>query len=93
MILPDGAVEPRDPTKGKHKITAREVKKLHGMQADSVVIGTGESGNAKLTAKASAYLESSDFSPIILPSALAADKFNQETSDGKRVAALMHITC
>lgn len=93
FILPDGTVEDRKPSKGKHKITAREVARLRDLPADVVTIGTGAYGNAGLTGKATKFLKESGFTPRVLHSPQAVDEFNHATDEGKRVAALMHITC
>ncbi len=93
LILPDGTVKRREPTKGKHKITAKEMENLHDMQADIIIIGNGADGNARLTKNAQGYLKDINITPVILGTPLAVERVNQEINDGKRVAALIHITC
>jgi hypothetical protein len=63
------------------------------MHANVTIIGTGVVGNAKLADDTMGYLDSFNFNPIKLSTSLAIEKFNQETSTGKRVAAFIHITC
>jgi len=96
IILPDGTVKEREADKkrsGSHKITEKEIANLRSLAADTSIIGIGASGNAKLEDAAMNFLMNYNFKPIILPTASAVDKFNQLTGEGKRVAALIHITC
>jgi hypothetical protein len=96
IILTDGTVKERESDKkrnGSHNISAKEIANLHNLSADASLIGIGASGNAKLEDAAMSYLINFNFKPIILPTSLAVEKFNQLTGEGKRVAALIHITC
>lgn len=96
LILPDGTIKEREPGRGRigsHSITINEIANLHNMHADVIVIGTGAVGNVKLAEEAEGYLDSFNFNPVILPTALAVEKYNLETSLGKRVGGLIHITC
>jgi len=96
IILPDGTVKERESDKkrsGSHNIAAKEIANLHNLSADAALIGIGASGNAKLEDAAMSYLINFNFKPIILPTSLAVERFNQLTGEGKRVAALIHITC
>ena len=97
VILPDGSVKERDPGKssrlGSHGIRGDEIRELHKSGADVMVVGTGVNGVARLTGDAETYQTNARLNLIILPSSLAVSKFNQLVAEGKRVAALFHITC
>ncbi len=97
QILPDGTVKERQPGKGRlgsHSITSSEIENLLKTQPEVIIIGTGASGLARLAEDAEFYLQQqTDVNSVILPSRQAIDKFNQLTAEGKRVAALFHITC
>jgi len=96
LILPDGTVKEREPGKrrlGSHRITRSEIENLHGTQPDVILVGCGTNWMARLSKDAEAYLQEANLNPIVLPSSLAVDKFNQLIEEGKRVAALIHITC
>lgn len=96
VIHPDGIVSERQPGKGRlgsHKITVEELERLQGMRPDIILIGTGASGLAKLDDDAQSYAQQPESNVKLLPSVRAAQKFNQLVDEGKRVAALFHITC
>jgi len=96
VILPDGTVKEREPGRGRlgsHKITVEEIEHLQTAQPDIILIGTGTNSMAKLTEDAKILRQQPDSNLEVLPSPQAVEKFNQLISDGKRVAALFHITC
>jgi hypothetical protein len=96
VILPDGTVKEREPGRGRlgsHKITVEEIEHLQTAQPDIILIGTGTNSMAKLTEDAKIFRQQPDSNLEVLPSPQAVEKFNQLISEGKRVAALFHITC
>jgi len=96
LILPDGTVKEREPSKarfGSHKIVWDDVTKIVNEQPQVIVIGTGASGLTKLSEDAGIKLRQANINLVVLPSSKAVEKFNQLTQEGKRVAALIHITC
>jgi hypothetical protein len=96
IILPDGTVKEREATKarlGSHDIMWNDVAAIVNEQPEVMVIGTGVSGLARLSAKTEENLRQANVNLLVLPSFQAVDKFNQLVSEGKRVAALIHITC
>jgi len=96
VILPDGTVKEREPGRGRlgsHKITAEEIERLQIAEPDVVLIGSGTNGMAKLTEDAELRWQQPDSNLEVLLSPQAVEKFNQLISEGKRVAALFHITC
>lgn len=96
VILPGGTVEGRKPGRGKlgnHSIKRSEIEKMQRTEPDEILIGCGTSWMAKLSEDAETYLGEANLNPVVLPSSLAVEKFNQLASEGKRVAALIHITC
>ena len=96
LILPDGTVREREPGKGRlgsHTITWNNVGKIVKEQPEVIVIGTGTSGLARLSGDTEVYLHQANLNLVVLPSFQAVEKFNQLVDEGKRVAALIHITC
>ncbi len=96
LILPDGTVKERESSKagfGSHKIVWGDVAKIVNEQPQVIVIGTGASGCVKLSLDAGVKLRKANLNLLVLPSFKAVEKFNQLTQEGKRVAALIHITC
>jgi hypothetical protein len=96
LILTDGTIKEREPSKAgfsSHKITWGDIAKIANGQPQVIVIGTGASGLAKLSLDAGIKLRKANLNLLVLSSSQAVDKFNQLTQEGKRVAALIHITC
>ncbi len=96
LILPDGTVKEREPSKrrlGSHAIRKSEIEYISKAPSDVILIGTGTSGLAKLSQNAEVYLQQPDLNLVVVPSPQAVEKFNQFIDEGKRVAALIHITC
>ena len=96
LILPDGTVKKREPSKvrfGSHEIVWDDVVKIVNEQPQVIVIGTGASGLSKLSVDVGVKLRQANIDLVILPSSQAVEKFNQLTQEGGRVAALIHITC
>ena len=96
LLLPDGTVKEREPGRGRlgsHSITRSEIENLGKAQPEVILVGTGVSGLAKLSEDAQAYLQQAKLNLVVMPSPQAVARFNQLTDEGKRVAALIHITC
>jgi hypothetical protein len=96
LILPDGTVREREASKarlGSHTITWSDVARIANERPEFIVIGTGTSALAKLSEDAGINLRQANLNLVVLPSPQAVEKFNQLTDEGKRVAALIHITC
>ena len=96
LILPDGNVLDRNPSMGRtgnHNISRNEIENLCKTEPEVVLLGCGTSWMVRLSESAEKYLQAINLNPIILNSSSVADKYNQLTSEGKRVAALIHVTC
>jgi len=96
VILPDGSVKEREASKaifGSHTITKDEIEELAKTSPDFIVVGAGVEGVAQLSRDAQAYAEEKKVNLLTLRSYAAAKKLNELTGEGKRVAALIHITC
>lgn len=96
LIFPDGTVLERKRgfwRLGSHSIKKEEVGELIEANPDAVVIGTGAWSRAKLDSGAESALRKAKMEMITLPSSEAVQKYNEQVREGKRVAALVHITC
>ena len=96
LILPDGTVKEREASKarlGGHSIIWSDVEKMVKEQPETIVIGTGTSGLARLSADVEVNLQQANLNLVVLQSLQAIEKFNQLVDERKRVAALIHITC
>jgi hypothetical protein len=96
IILPDGTVKERHAGRGRlgsHTISRDEILSLTREQPDSILIGTGVHGMAKVARDAEFFLTDPQYDIAALPTPDAVKKFNQLIEDGEKVAALIHITC
>jgi hypothetical protein len=94
IIYPDGMVEKRKGgiwMFGSHSFKKEEVEELKG--AEVAVIGLGTSARAHLSGAAKDYAQESNLELLLLPSYEAVSKLNQLIEQGKRAAAIFHITC
>ena len=96
VVLPDGTVKEREASKAKfggHTIGKAEIEGLAKTKPETVIVGTGTSGMARLSPDARLYGREAKLNMVVLPSSEATAKFNQLADEGKRVAALIHVTC
>jgi hypothetical protein len=96
VLLPDGTVKRRKGgfwVIGSHCIKKEEVEQLFASGAQAVVIGVGVFSRARLSADAANYAKSQSAELFVLPSRDAVSKWNQLADEGKKAAALIHITC
>jgi len=96
VILPDGTVKERQASKsrlGSHTISWRDVVGIVNERPEVIIIGTGTSALARLSEDVGINLRRANLNFLVLPSPQAVVRFNELTGEGKRVAALMHITC
>ena len=97
LILPDGTIKRRRASTrfgiGSHVIKKGEINELVKANPEVVVVGTGTNAWAQLASDAELCVKEAKIELIALPSEKATEKFNQLTDEGKKVAALIHITC
>ena len=96
MVLPDGTVKEREASKvvfGSHAIRKGEIEELAKTKPETVIVGTGTSGMAAVSQDAQVYAREANLGLMVLPSSEAIEKLNQLMDEGKRIAALIHITC
>ena len=80
---------------GSHNIRQESKKhvNLGKHVAKSIVGGTGTSGKASLASEAEGWAKEKNLNLIVQPSYDAVAKLNELIEQGKKVAALIHITC
>lgn len=96
IFLPDGTIKRRKGgfwMFGDHNITKEEIEELFQSGAEVALIGIGTSSRALVSDEAKKYFEETNLDLSILPSTDAVGKWNQMLDQGKKVAALIHITC
>jgi len=96
VIFPSGKVKRRKGgflMFGSHSFKRREFEELCIEKADVLVVGTGTDGVAKISEEAKDFLEKAETELIVLPSSEAIKKFNELVECGKKVGAIIHVTC
>ena len=95
LLFPDGSVRKRKSGLekfGSHTIKKRDIQQLIEATPDVLVIGTGTDAKARLEANAGLHAKESKVELMVLPSSAAIHALNELVGEGKRVAALIHIT-
>lgn len=91
IISPDGTVSEREPGRGRigsHSITGNQIDPLLRASPEVVLVGTGMRGMARLSEQRSGGVDIR-----VMTSPEAVEEFNKLAAQGKRVGALIHITC
>jgi hypothetical protein len=94
ILRPDGMVEERKGGVwrfGSHSFKKEEIAELEG--AEIAIIGIGTLSRARLSEAARDYAEGSSLELLLLPSREAVARFNESVDQGKKPAAIVHITC
>ncbi len=73
-----------------HIISLDEAKFVYEDKADSIIIGSGQSGNAELSEEAEEYFRKKKCRVVLLPTPEAIDLWNK--SHGP-IIGLFHVTC
>ena len=76
---------------GSRSFKKEKIEQLKGVEI--VVIGLGTSAKARLSETAKSYAQESNLELLLLPSREAVNRINQLIEQGKRAAAIFHITC
>lgn len=96
-IFPDGKVKRRKGgilMFGSHIFKQKEFEELCAKaEIEAIVVGTGTDGVAKISDDARKFLESKGIKLIELLSQEAIKEFNKLAKSGKKVGAIIHVTC
>ena len=96
LIFSDGTVKKRKGgflMFGSHNIKKAEIKELVQGDPETVIIGTGTDGKARLAHNLESWASEKNLSLMVQPSYEAATRLNELVDQGNKVAALIHITC
>jgi hypothetical protein len=96
LIFADGTVKKRKGgflMFGSYKIKRQELEELSQGQPETIIVGTGTNGAARIAPEAEGWAKEKDLSLLVQPSGDAVAKLNELAEQKKRVAALIHITC
>jgi hypothetical protein len=96
LVLADGTVKERKGAFwkfGGHVIKKREIDSLVEGNPEIIILGMGTSGRVRLASDAELVLGRLGVKWMTLPSLEASERLNELLDNGKRVAALIHVTC
>jgi len=96
LIFSDGTLKKRKGgflMFGSHNISKGELEKLAQDKPEAIIIGTGTNAKANLASDVGDWAKERNLTLIVQPSYEAVTKLNEFVDQGKKVAALIHITC
>lgn len=96
VVTPKGELKPRTNERdkfGSHSFSKEESEKLYKAGAKIIVIGTGTSDMASLSAEAEGFAKQKEIKLVKFSSYEAIKKYNELADEGKSVGAIIHITC
>ncbi len=96
VFLPDGAVRQRAGgfwMFGDHNIKKEEIEELARAGAELVIVGIGTNSKAKVSEEIQNYARELNLKLFVLPTREAVEKLNELAHQGKKVGAIIHITC
>jgi hypothetical protein len=99
VIHTDNKVEKRDKNLSREKygtshiLSAEEIKGLLNENPEIFIVGLGQSGMLKVGKDAAKLLSAKNVNLMDFPTPDAIKEFNKLKDQGKKVAAIIHITC
>lgn len=99
VVHTDGNVKKRDKGHSKRKygtshiLCADEIEILLDENPEVLVVGCGQVGVLKVGEDARKILAAKNVDLVDLPTQKATDEFNRLKNKGRRVAAIIHVTC
>lgn len=96
LIFADGTVKKRKGgflMFGSHKIEKKEIEELIKGQPETLIVGIGTNGVAKIAPDVESWAEGKNLDLLVQPSYDAIARLDELTKQKKKIAALIHITC
>ncbi len=90
FVFADGSIRERQ---REHTISKEEIELLASPKPEFIVIGTGQSGVAKVSAQARDLAQTKCIHLMIAETPDAINLFNALSEQGKKAAGLFHLTC
>jgi len=86
----DGTVERRV---GDHTVPARQMEYIIRSKPEIVIIGTGQFGIVRVPSESEKLAKEQDIEVVKARTPQAIRIFNEAMKKGKRVSAIIHVTC
>lgn len=99
VLVVSGKIESREREKleeifgTSHMVAPAEISKLTSGKPDIVLIGSGQSGVLKVSDIVKNQIEKAGSKLLVLETPEAIYKYNELVKEGKKVNALIHVTC
>jgi len=96
LMLADGTVKQRKGgfwKFGSHVFKKEEIDELVRANPEVIVLGTGTNARAKLASDAELLMKEANIELMAVPSHEAVERLTRLVEEGKRVSAIIHITC
>jgi len=96
LVFADGTVKKRRGgflMFGSHNIKKEEVEELAQDTPEAIIIGTGTNGKAHIASEPQNWAKEKNLNLLVQPSHKAVARLNELSEQGKKVVALIHITC
>ncbi|MBC7115165.1 MAG: hypothetical protein H5T47_06040, partial [Archaeoglobi archaeon] len=95
LITPEGEVRDRGKrlSTQAHEIDREEILRILEEDPEAVIIGTGMMNRVKIKDNARELVRERGILLYVYNSREAVTKFNEMWKEGRRVAAIIHITC
>jgi len=99
VLVIEGQVEPREREKleelfgTSHLVAPVEVSKLISGQPEIVLIGNGQHGALRVSEEVKKQIEKEGIKLVVLKTPQAILQYNKWIKEGKKVNALIHVTC
>ncbi|HSQ74780.1 MAG TPA: MTH938/NDUFAF3 family protein [Bacteroidota bacterium] len=75
-----------------HIISREEAEFIYEKACSTVVVGSGQYGNVKLSPEAAEFFEHHDCRVVLLPTPEAIETYNKKKNKAK-IVGLFHVTC
>jgi len=86
----DGTVERRV---GDHTVSARQMEYIVKKKPQIIIIGTGQFGIVRVPSESEKLAKEQNIEIVTAPTQQAIRIFNEAMKQGKRVSAIIHVTC
>lgn len=92
IITPSGVVPNWWRLEG-HRLQLEDVEKYLGLDVDAVVVGTGYHGFMRVDSEVVESFRRMGREVYVLETGRAVEKYNELVARGRRVLAMLHLTC
>lgn len=93
IIFPDGRIQDSWWRKDGHKLRLKDLSNVIKKRPNLIIAGTGANGRMSALPEVKPFLADQGIEFIALPTAKAADVYNEKKESGAKICACFHLTC